>query len=302
MAMKPWRQQLIGSLLSFLLTIAASQSALSQVVVDAGERYHTAEMIIRTVQALPECLEYCVLGIELRVKITPTSIKYYFVPRVEHHMVSLHVMTSDEFPKEAYIEWAEIFGVVQKWMLDGLARALAIADSNGHQTRYSQFGRHQATVFKETELMGNPVAILPSLLDGTGHITVPSEYLSDGIATTLSSVDSGQIVGRFITQWIEWAKQCFMDPLGCALAQPGFPSQFLSQFFSIAEAIETLIEALEAIKGVLDFIKMAETIRQIAEEIGSDFGVGGGVRMDRLLCPNDILYFFPYYGLSTHFQ
>ncbi|PJI37862.1 MAG: hypothetical protein CTR54_22855, partial [Rhizobium sp.] len=68
--------------------------------------YDTQTLIVDTVKALPQCLRYCLLGFEIRVRYTGVSVEIYVVPRVEHYMTALHGMTSDRFPKEAYIEWA----------------------------------------------------------------------------------------------------------------------------------------------------------------------------------------------------
>ena len=260
MAMKPWRQQLIGGLLAFLCVIGSIPATFSQAVVDPGKRYNTAEMILTTMVALPECLDYCLLGIEIRVRYTGYTYEVFYVPRVEHRLSALHVMTSDEFTKEAYIEWAAIAGRIQKILLDGLAQAFDLSEHNGRQTRYAQFGEHQSTVFKETEVMGHPVAILPQLLDKNGQVTVPSEFSASSDHASAHFDQGMSLLGDFIRQWIEWAIQCFSNPRECGLSQPFFPGKLIADAFSIVEAIEAIIEALEAIKGVLDFVEYAKIL------------------------------------------
>ena len=143
--------------------------------------------------------------------------------------------------------------------------------------------------------MGHPVAILPYLVDSTGHVSAEHFSGATGRSTPPSANEYQQIVGGFVNQWSQWAVNCFMNPLNCAMG-PAFPGAFLSQFFSLLDAINTIIAALEAIKDVINFVEMAEIIWQIADEVGNEgWGAGGGVRIDRLLCPNDIKYFFPYY-------
>ena len=61
----------------------------------------------------------------------------------------------------------------------------------------------------------------------------------------------------------------------------------------MVEAIDTLIAAVKA-SGV-DFKSIAKTVREIANKVADNLGVGGGVKIDRLLCPNDVCYFYPYY-------
>jgi len=147
--------QLLG-VLSLVVLLALSTPVRAQVTVEA-ERYNTAQLISRTLTALPDCLSYCLLGIELRMRVTLTGVRLYFVPRVKHHMAALHVITANETTQEPYIEWALIMGRVQKLMLDQLAVLLGAEESGGRLTRYGQYGRHQATRFKENALMGHPV-------------------------------------------------------------------------------------------------------------------------------------------------
>ena len=54
-----------------------------------------------------------------------------------------------------------------------------------------------------------------------------------------------------------------------------------------------LIDAVEA-TGI-DFPNMAQQLREIGNALADNVGAGGGVKIDRLLCPNDVTYFYPYY-------
>ena len=64
----------LGALLLIACGAARAQSA------DAGIRYHTQTLIVDTVKALPECLRYCLLGFEIRVRYTGVSVEIYVVP------------------------------------------------------------------------------------------------------------------------------------------------------------------------------------------------------------------------------
>lgn len=289
--------------LVLLSAISASGSVRADPIFDQGKHYHTPDLILDTVKALPKCLRYCLLGIELRMVVTPTSVHFYFVPRVEHYMAALQVMTSDRFPKEAYVEWAATVGEIQKQLLDQLAHIVpvalgetAIAESSGGRTRYSGYGFDQSTNFKEAEIMGHPVALLPYLVNGKGLLSADglAGYGAGGTSTSSAgSANGGGLsgFGDFITNWVGWAKTCFTDPTGCPLA-PAFPSELVTQLFDIGEVINDLMNAVAL---VIDFVKIAQTVHAIAADVGQDFGVGGGVRIDRLLCPNDVKIFYPYY-------
>jgi hypothetical protein len=284
--------------------LLAAGTARADPIVDPGKRYHTQEMIVDTIKGLPKCLKYCLLGIEIRIRYTGYTVEVYFVPRVEHHMTALHAMASDRFPKEAYLEWAALVGEIQKQLLDRLARAVPtlmggtpIVESSGGETRYGQYGHHQSTNFKESEFMGHPVAILPALVDKNGDMT--ADTYTAGATGAGGGTGGGSGGGStaidasgFIDRWSAWAGNCFMDPNPCSMA-PAFPGGEISKAFDMVEAIDTLIAAVKA-SGV-DFKSIAKTVREIANKVADNLGVGGGVKIDRLLCPNDVRYFYPYY-------
>ena len=283
--------------LVFLLLGAAivSGALRADPLVDPGTRYDTADLIVETVQALPRCLRYCLLGFEIRVRYTGSTVEVYVVPRVEHYMTALHVMTSDRFPREAYREWAAIVGTIQQQLLDAMAHAIPprlggvpIDESSGGRTRYGQYGHHQSTNFKESEFMGHPVAILPALVDKNGDMTAAS-YRGGG--TGANGGGDFEVFG-FITQWVSWSTGCFLDPNRCAMG-PAFPGDWVAQQFDLGEAVQLILNAVAA-SGV-DFKAMAKTLREIGTKVADNVGAGGGVKIDRLLCPNEVMYFFPYY-------
>lgn len=302
-------------ILSLLVTVfllgntVNAELSLGKPVKSVGSRYNTLQLVTRTMEAFPQCLKYCVVGIELRMKVTPVSVKFYFVPRVEHHMAAYHVMTSDRFPLEPYKEWAAIAGRLQKIMLDLTANYLGmlpgidgINESGGQLTRYGQRGEHQATSFKEGEVMGHPVAILPSLLDGQGNLK-DFEWGSSGTPNNSNGGPNQQeqdqangVFIQFVENWSQWAALCFLKPLSCPFIQPLLPYDLITAFLNVQEAIKAVIAAFELLADVIDFVNMAKEIYELAQAIGdAQFGVSAGVRIDRLLCPNDVDVFYPYY-------
>lgn len=290
-----------------LLTTATPTWADSLLV---GTRYTTLTLIKDTLAALPACLKYCFLGIEVRLEISLTKVKIWLVPRVEHHLAALHVMASDRFPKEPYIEWAATVGVVQKLLLDQLGQVLFIAisgsplvESSGGQTRYGRYGDHQSTNFKEVEIIGHPVAVLPALVDkdgafkkdtytdgptgGGGSYGYGSGSGGSGVSVTKVNLETK----NFITQWGDWAKACIHNPNACGVG-PLLPLTLISLYFQIKDLIGQIYAIANAI---VKFQKLAQDLRELTEKLSIDLALGGGIKIDRLLCPNDVKYFYPYY-------
>ena len=291
--------------IAVLILLLMGPATAAEPIRDPGVRYNTWEMIGDTIQALPQCIQYCLLGIEIRIRYTGYSVEVYFVPRVEHHLAVLHVMTSDRFPKEAYIEWAALVGRIQEALLDKMAQVVPPArglppvfESRGGRTRQGQYGRQHSTNFKEAEIMGHPVAVLPALVDKNGDSTADTytggetggtgSYGYSGNGTTWSGSTD---VNGFITAWSQWASGCFMDPNPCG-GGPLFPVSIISRYFQIQDYVHQIYEMANA---VLHFKELAKALRSISTQIADNAGGGGGVKIDRLLCPNDVRYFYPYY-------
>ena len=291
-----WIRALSLALAMLLIASGTGRAATDSKV---GDTYTTQGLIKRTIQALPKCLRYCLLGIEIRVRYTGLTLEVFYVPRVEHYLSSLHVMASDRFPLEPYLEWSKTVGTLQKALLDRLAQVVPpllggqpLVESSGGQTRSGQYGHHQSTNFKEVELFGHPVAWLPLLLDSTGRFSSTSASASGGGDGNDGNGGNG---GRFIDDWTAWARRCFTDPNSCPMG-PLFPIGIIHQMYQLTEVLQEVIAALESIKNVLNFIEMAQVLRQIAQDVGTKgYGGGGGVKIDRLLCRNTVRIFYPYY-------
>ncbi|HPE74368.1 MAG TPA: hypothetical protein PK018_19700, partial [Candidatus Competibacter sp.] len=220
--------------IAVLILLLLRPAAAAEPIRDPGVRYNTGELIGDTLRALPACIKYCLLGIEIRIRYTGYSVEVYFVPRVEHHLAALHVMESDRFPKEAYSEWAALVGRIQEILLDRMAEIVppalglpGVSESSGGRTRQGQYGRQQSTNFKEAEIMGHPVAVLPALVDKNGDRT--EDTSTRGQTGALNSYGYGghgkggsNDVGGFITAWTQWASGCFLDPNPCS-GGPLFP-------------------------------------------------------------------------------
>lgn len=297
-----WRRLLL--ILAFLAGTSASGVTFPQgsTPLDPGAQYHTLELIERTLHALPQCLKYCLLGIEIRIRYTGYSVEVYVVPRVEHHLAALHVMTSDRFPKEAYIEWAALVGRIQEALLNTLAQVVPpalglppIEESSGGRTRQGQYGRQHSTNFKEAELMGHPVAVLPALVDKNGDRTADTstggETGGQGSSGYGGGASRATEVGGFIAAWSQWASRCFSDPNACG-SGPLFPVGIIRSYFQIQNDLNMIYERANT---VLHFQELAQQLREISTKIADNAGVSGGLNIDRLLCPNNVRSFYPYY-------
>lgn len=290
---------LLPALLALVLAGASGVSPWSRAQtppVETGYHYDTFTLIEDTIKGLPKCLKYCLLGFEIRIRYVGYAVEIYVVPHVEHHLAAVHVMTSDRFPKEAYTEWAGLVGEIQKQLLDRLAQTVppalggtALRESSGGQTRYGEYGSHQATNFKEAEHMGHPVAYLSVLLDKNGNMSKDTYTEGD---TGGGGFDGGTDLAGFLGGWGRWSAGCFSDPNACA-GPPGFPTGLVGEVFKIKDYLDTIINAVKA-SGV-DFNGISKTLYSIGNKIADNVGAGGGVKIDRLLCPNDVTYFYPYY-------
>ena len=142
-------------------------------------------------------------------------------------------------------------------------------------------------------MLGHPVALLPLLLSKTGAFTNENLTLGDGSSGGSSSTRAR--ASGFIRSWTNWAKGCFTNPNQCPMS-PLFPVALLGTLYQIKAVVDQIIRGVKLVKMAMQFVQIARNLRRIANAIIQQGGLaGGGVRIDRLLCPNKIKIFYPYY-------
>ncbi|HFD80641.1 MAG TPA: hypothetical protein ENK05_09665 [Gammaproteobacteria bacterium] len=289
----------------------ASGLAQANIVDDArtivsASPFTTPELLAWTVEGIPSCINWCVTGISFRLVVDgfPPKISIETTPHIAHNSPDLLVMTHPDVGKGPWTEWATIVGPAQKAVITPLMRLMSGgfgAVPGGGQSRTTHFGETQSTTFKEAQVIGHPMALIPLILSGQGipSSLIPTLYppgeseatgadpcsadeilgSSSDCSSPLDNLSPDVLAQRAITGVQDW----LTDWPNNAKTVVGFIRPEFLQVFSVIDTIKT-------IRG---YISTFKSLRTIITSGGVGFGVSLGA--ERVLCPTDIMPFVPYY-------
>jgi len=299
--------------LILVITLAASNVTQAGIADDArnivsSSPFTTPELLLWTVEGIPSCLQWCVTGISFRLIIhPPVNISIETTPHIAHNSPDLLVMAHPNVGESPWREWSAIAGTAQKAAIKPIMRLMNGRFGHvvgGGESQSSGYGITQSTTFKEAQVIGHPLALVPLILSGMG---VPT-YLNPGPAPdprcksggfrkhhhnhchrSAGNTGSGVIlddslspeviaqravagVQNWIADWPNNAKQIV-----------GFVRPEFLQAFAVVDMV----------KNVKKYIATFKSLKKIVSGGGAGFGVSLGA--DHFLCPTDVLPFVPYY-------
>lgn len=152
---KKWLRQL--ALAAGVVLACTSQPA------HAG--FGTAELVSTTISQIPDCLDYRILGLSLRVIWTPYGPYYFWTLHVGHTvpaMVDQSHPYLDEMPWEDY---SRLLGSAYRAASEAIVHVgfLGLADNveiGAGRYKHHKFGKHYAPQHYESALIGHPAMII----------------------------------------------------------------------------------------------------------------------------------------------
>lgn len=294
------RKSILAATLSATLFAGMSHTALA-----ADKKFFTvAEILPNAVTALPACLEYKVEGVEVRMKIRPTSILIFATLRVSHNNPDLMVTSHDNMFEMPWLEWQIVLGtgteVVAETTVFTLLKQLlpgggADVLTSGGQVRKQGYGAHQDTQFKEATIVGNPAAILIMILAGLTEQTLDGNLMGG--------------MGNITSGWpkIDWNK--FSPDQLAKLPQDALNKLKNTDWAALGDkamdkAVELIWELIlpaavkDAVKLAMQAVEIAQMVQELYDTVMSvinGVGIGFGVRIDRFFCPSNVRIAEPYY-------
>jgi len=240
----------------------------------------TPGMLGLTAKALPSCLSYKVEGVcfFLRCKLAAcwieTSIK------ISHYVPDLVVSTYNEPLRHPWVDLGMPVAVATGAAGSTVMGRLLDSSAGSADTPSAM------TNFKSADAIGNPSAMLASMLTGSG-VMVPATLPLPGVAE-LAKFASQELpaIGR---QWTQVPKEVATTVASDAKKMVDAPAQLLSGIQSIMKSIE----------GVRQVIEIGEAAQQVQEgvaafqQLGSVVsGMTGG---SMLFCPGGSSPFYLHY-------
>lgn len=143
----------------------AAGVALACTSQPAHAGFGTAELVSTTISQIPDCLDYRILGLSLRVIWTPYG-PYYFWTLHVGHTVPAKVDQShpylDEMPWEDY---SRLLGSAYRAASEAIVHVgfLGLADNveiGAGRYKHHKFGKHYAPQHYESALIGHPAMII----------------------------------------------------------------------------------------------------------------------------------------------
>lgn len=148
------------------LALAAGISAACTVgSLPAHAGFSTAELVSTTISQIPDCLDYRILGLSLRVIWTPYGPYYFWTLHVGHTvpaMVDQSHPYLDEMPWEDY---SRLLGSAYRSASEAIVHVgfLGLANDveiGAGRYKHHKFGRHYAPQHYESAVIGHPAMII----------------------------------------------------------------------------------------------------------------------------------------------
>ena len=143
----------------------AAGVALACTSQPAHAGFGTAELVSTTISQIPDCLDYRILGLSLRVIWTPYGPYYFWTLHVGHTvpaMVNQSHPYLDEMPWEDY---SRLLGSAYRAASEAIVHVgfLGLADNveiGAGRYKHHKFGKHYAPQHYESALIGHPAMII----------------------------------------------------------------------------------------------------------------------------------------------
>jgi len=148
------------------LALAAGISAACTVgSLPAHAGFNTAELVSTTISQIPDCLDYRILGLSLRVIWTSFGPYFYWTLHVGHTvpaMVDQSHPYLDEMPWE---EYSMLLGTAYREASEAIVHVgfLGLANNveiGAGRYKHHKFGRHYAPQHYESAVIGHPAMII----------------------------------------------------------------------------------------------------------------------------------------------
>ena len=256
-----------------------------------------------------DCGGYCVTGVCAHWKwgfsLSKGIYMYTIIsPRIQNTLPELLISAYDEVGEEPLKEWRDTFGAVVSTANTGAGSLLGLVGGlQGGRADPLRQGQHQTISFKEVDIIGHPLAILPDLINAGARPSfsgykVP-EYgrdtnvqpagvdreTKDKLNKTGFGFDSSKIKIPTMDEVVNTIKQKLIAAI--------LAFEIIQQVEEVLSAVQTIKQIKENMNTIMDGFQVA-SMSAIAS---SGWGNLASPRFaaPNLFCPTKIKPFQPYY-------
>lgn len=281
-----------ATLLAFCLALTTPvHAAISEVPVGG---INTLDLIETGVKGIPGCTNYCITGVCTHIQISLFSIKIIISPRIAHNTPEFVVSAFRAQGQQPWIEWRRVFGKAQANMADGLFGLVSgTGELGGYGTYTEEYAANDKQApFKEVDINGHPLAMLPAILS-RGEISfsppIKLEQAFSIESQQTSDNDADSQGDQPNSEEEEYGEA--EESASSIVDTSGFPAMFLDpeilDVFSYADTISQIGATVDQVSQVMDYFSQMSDI--------AGFGAGVEFSTEEMMCPNNVLPFTPYY-------
>lgn len=263
------------------------------------ETMDTSELFSRTINTVPDCIEYCVDGMSLYMIVTPWGISYYWTPNVSHNSPDLLMMAHNTFTTTPYEEFNDYIGKSYTNAATAASKTIfnkVDVEVGGGRSFHKKYGQHQSVNYKETTGVGHPASFILKMLGSGGF--KPSGYW----------VNKGQKNEYWHQCRTHGCLEEQRSNFGTSLRQEmssgsGSPSQeskdadsqtFLDGWPKSNSTTPTMLQSYGGNLSNHDSASNNQSLSKMSSNIGSKVSRYGSIGQ-RIFCPINVTPFVPYY-------
>lgn len=281
----------------FAVVLLAAMLSTPSMTLGAGENrsgFSILDLVDSGVKGLPGCLNYCVVGVCVHLRIRLLSVQVLISPRVEHNTPEFVVSSYAAGRQQPWMEWREIFGPAQEAFSNGMLSLIAdVGRMGGYGTYQEEPGLYdRQELFKEVDIVGHPLSMLPILLANGDISDRMPKATNDSNLVELQDQQNQQPDPSSLDSFNE-----AMESANDIVDTAGFPAVFLDPaLLRVFSYMETANQVRDSVNTVSEAMNL---LQEVADLISSPPGISGGFKTDYLMCPNQVLPFTPYYLSSN---
>ncbi|MGE0116229.1 MAG: TraU family protein [Steroidobacteraceae bacterium] len=246
-----------------------------------------ADLVETGINGIPGCINYCITGICVHLQYSLFTVTVIISPRIAHNTAEFTVSSFRAQGQQPWIEWRRVFGRVQAGLADGIFGLLSGTGRLGGYGTYTE--EHQENdrqaPFKEVDINGHPLAMLPDLLNqggGAGGGGTP-EGPPEGAQPTEEQ--------QYSEAETEAGSMVDVSDFGAMFMNPE-----ILDVFSYVDTFNQMGNMAGEVTEVMDYFSQISDMTSAMENSDAVGGSGGvEFRIEDLLCESTVTPFMPYY-------
>ncbi len=253
------------------------------------------------------CGGYCVIGACAHLN-TGFSIKrgvYFYTiisPKIRHGLPDLLVSSYNHVGSEPFSEWRNTFGLAVSSVnvTVGSVVGSPLGLDGGRADPINQ-DTHQSTSYKEVDIIGHPMTILPDLVNTDGSMGNSKNYtLKAPAVTNINSTfqnageleteeEGGMFDGINIQEMLDGTWQSILDTIAAEI-------RAALSVLKVLEVIDEIYELVQYVKAIAELMEAISMMTEVA--VRSTFYanfINPRFQVPRLFCPSSVAPLQPYY-------